>query len=378
MQDSITANECFRFEPPHFTLRATCRAFYGLIRILLVVFLCQPAARASAVPGHTAGSPHAVAPAMTSSPTTRPAVPDLHSPLLGRTASHPAWNLSVLLPFLVGTAAWGLNRLRIRIAVRELQGRLEERLDERERIARELHDTLLQGLFGLSLRLQAAVNQLADDNPVRSEITRALSHSDAIMQDGRERIKNLRGQRSESTTLLEALDMLGQDLQSISAAQFHLSADGSPKTLNPCAQEEITFIVREALSNAFRHSNASTIAVEVSFKPSHLRLRVHDNGVGIAHALLQSGGRENHWGLASMRERAGKLRGQLRLENRSKGGTQVDLHVPASIAYKPGPAGENRRTVPTRGIWSPGEAKPRDITSVSRDPGISGGIRLSA
>jgi signal transduction histidine kinase len=254
--------------------------------------------------------------------------------IISQATSYQAWCLRALLPIVGGIISWLFIRFRIRTALQELQGRLAERLDERERIARELHDTLLQGLFGLTLSLQFSVNQLADGDPLRDEITKALDRSDSMMRDGRERIMNLRARHSKSLCLPQALDVFGQHLQSFSSVQFHVSVDGSQRSLNPFVQEEITFICKEALSNAFRHSNASAILVGVAYHQGMLDIRIQDNGIGMEKTLLLAGGRENHWGLASMRERAKKMRGELTLQNTSEGGTEVYLRVPASIAYR--------------------------------------------
>jgi signal transduction histidine kinase len=254
--------------------------------------------------------------------------------IISQATSYQAWCLRALLPIVGGITSWLFIRFRIRTALHELQGRLAERLEERERIARELHDTILQGLFGLTLSLQFSVNQLADGDPLRGEITKALDRSDSMMRDGRERIMNLRSRHSKSLCLPQALDMFGQHLQSLSCVQFQVSVQGSLRSLNPFVQEEITFICKEALSNAFQHSNASAIVVGVAYHHSMLDIRIKDDGIGMEKTLLLAGGRENHWGLASMRERAKKMRGELTLENTSEGGTEVYLRVPAAIAYR--------------------------------------------
>jgi len=123
-------------------------------------------------------------------------------------------------------------------------------------------------------------------------------------------------------------------LQSISPVQFHVEVEGPAHPIDAYIHEEILLIGREALTNAFRHSGASAIAVEITYRFSAFHLRVHDNGCGIDKTVLAAGGRENHWGLANMRERAHKMHATLHVDVRNKGGTMVELRVPASVVYK--------------------------------------------
>jgi signal transduction histidine kinase/ligand-binding sensor domain-containing protein len=249
-------------------------------------------------------------------------------------AFYQTWWFRTFMAIAAAVVIWLLVRLRIRLVLRELQGRLAERLEERERIARELHDTLLQGLFGLMLRLQFSLDQLAEGNPVRVDITRALNQSDSMMQEGRERIKHLRASHIEGISLAQSLELFGQELQSISPVQFHVEVEGQAHPITAYIHEDILLIGREALTNAFRHSGASAISVEITYRFSALQLRVHDNGRGVDKSVLAAGGREDHWGLPNMRERARKMHAILHIEGRNKGGTTVELRVPASVVYK--------------------------------------------
>ena len=222
-------------------------------------------------------------------------------------AFYQTWWFRLLLVAAATFIVWLLIRLRLRVLFRDLQGRLAERLEERERIARELHDTLLQGLFGLMLRLQFSLDQLPEAHPVRSDMMKALAQSDLIMQDGRERIKNLRSGHLPLLELADALEDFGQQLQSVLPIQFEVLSDGQPYGIDPYVHDEIFMIGREALANAFRHSRASTIRMTVSYRLRGFQLQVQDNGRGIDHHFLESGMRENHWGLPNMQERARKL-----------------------------------------------------------------------
>jgi signal transduction histidine kinase len=244
------------------------------------------------------------------------------------------WFTALILLAAVALLSWVI-RLRIRSIAHQFQGRLAERVAERERIARELHDTLLQSLFGLTLRFHTAANRLAADDPAREALDEALKQSDRVMQEGRERVLNLRGRRSDSIDLANALAETGTQLRAIHPANFHVAVEGRPRPLDEIVQEEILLIGREALANAFSHSGAQDIVAEISYQPGALHVRVRDDGRGIHEGVLKAGYRSGHWGLPGMRERANKMRGELRVRSSSEGGTLIDLHVPANIVYRP-------------------------------------------
>jgi signal transduction histidine kinase len=168
------------------------------------------------------------------------------------------WCCSPLSPCL-----WWAIRLRIASIARQLQDRLAERVAERERIARELHDTLLQSLFGLTLRFHTAASRLPADDPAREALDEALKQSDRVMQEGRERVLNLRGRHTDSASLADALAETGNQLRAIHPANFEISVEGRPRPLDEIVQEEILLIGREALTNAFSHSGAQNIVAEI-------------------------------------------------------------------------------------------------------------------
>ena len=255
-------------------------------------------------------------------------------------AFYQTWWFTVLVLLACLALLWWAIRLRISNIARQLQGRLAERVAERERIARELHDTLLQSLFGLTLRFHTAANRLAPDDPAREALDEALKQSDRVMQEGRERVLNLRGRRLDSTGLAEALAETGHQLRAIHPANFQVSVEGGARPLDEIVQEEILLIGREALTNAFSHSGAQNIGVEIAYQPGALHVRVRDDGRGIDERVLKAGYRSGHWGLPGMQERANKMRGELRVHSSSEGGTVIDLQVPANIVYRArGPRG---------------------------------------
>jgi signal transduction histidine kinase/ligand-binding sensor domain-containing protein len=249
-------------------------------------------------------------------------------------AFYQTWWFIALVALAAAVLLWWGIRLRIASIARQLQDRLAERLAERERIARELHDTLLQSLFGLTLRFHTAASRLPIGDPARVALDDALQQSDKVMQEGRERVLNLRGRNTETISLVDALADIGNHLRAIHPAQFQVSVQGRPRPLDPIVQEEILLIGREALTNAFSHSGAQNIEAQVSYQSAALHLWVSDDGRGIDESVLKAGYRSGHWGLPGMRERANKLRGELRVGQRKDGGTQIDLQVPAAIAYR--------------------------------------------
>ena len=210
---------------------------------------------------------------------------------------------------------------------RERNLRLEERLTERSRIARELHDTILQGFLGASLQLDAAVEQVPADSPSKPLLSRALRLIHRVLDEGRDAIHGLRSSRIASMTLEQALSRIRDEFTPSSGVPFRIFVKGSPKPLKPVVQEQIYLIGREALVNALRHSKATSIEAEVEYLPRRLRVVVRDNGCGIDPQLVRPG-RDAHWGLTGMRERAGSISAQLRIRSRPGAGTEVEISVP--------------------------------------------------
>jgi signal transduction histidine kinase len=227
----------------------------------------------------------------------------------------------------------GLYRVRLRQAAARLNARLEERLAERERIARDLHDTLLQGFQGLILRFHDAMMMIPEPLPARQRMEAALDRADEVMAEGRDRVVNLHASFERSGDLAQSLARVGDDLASGSDVSVCVTVEGRVQKLDPVALDEIYCIAREAMMNAFRHAKGRTIEVEVDYGPRALRLRVRDDGRGIDPQILQSG-RPGHIGLAAMRERAERIDAQLDIVSGPDAGTEIELSVPASQAYR--------------------------------------------
>jgi signal transduction histidine kinase/ligand-binding sensor domain-containing protein len=226
-----------------------------------------------------------------------------------------------------------LYRLRMRHISIQVRSRLEERLAERERIARELHDTLLQGVQGLILRFHTAVEIMPASSPSKAIIESTLDRADELLSQSRARVKDLRDPAWQLVPLPEALVAEGEERARTLSIQFLVSADGASRDLHPIVREESFMICREALANAFEHAAATRIEVEVNYGQAELSVRIRDDGLGIEPDTLQGRGPEDHWGLLGMRERARRLSGSLEIWSTRKGGTEIELRVPAAVAY---------------------------------------------
>lgn len=215
---------------------------------------------------------------------------------------------------------------------RSMTARFEERVRERERIARELHDTLLQGTQALILSVQAVSTCLRPDDPMRGMLTDALRRADAVMTQVRDRIQNLRAAKGVAVDLAEALANAWQDLGG--ECELRIVVEGSSRELEADAGDEISLIGREALTNALRHSKAKVIEAQIVFCDDKLRLCVRDDGVGLDKEVLGAGSPAGHWGLSGMRERAQRLSGTLVIWSAPGAGTEIELTVPAASAYR--------------------------------------------
>ncbi len=235
----------------------------------------------------------------------------------------------------LATAAilWLLYLLRLQQATARVRGRLNERLVERERIARELHDTLLQGFSGLVLRFQAVMRHLPTEGPSREMMEKSLERADQILLEGRLRVRDLRSETTTPSSLAESLAICGEELSKDTPISFSLAVAGTPRSLATVALEEACLIGREALMNAFQHSNGSRIEAEITYDVASLKLRVRDDGSGIDQDILNEG-RAGHWGLLGLRERAQNIGGRLNIWSKTGAGTEIELTIPSKIAYR--------------------------------------------
>jgi signal transduction histidine kinase len=215
-------------------------------------------------------------------------------------------------------------------ATREMSVRLEERCKERARIARELHDTLFQGFFSASMVLETAVEQLPANSPSKSSLCRALQLMHRVIEEGRAALQGLRSPSIASASLEEALGDFRNEFP-FASAEFRVLVTGHHEKLNPTIQGQIYLIAREALANAFHHSNASRIEAEVEYLPAMLRVVIRDDGGGMDPQAVRL--RQNsHWGLLGMQERARNIGANLRIWSRRGLGTEVEVSIPSELA----------------------------------------------
>ena len=237
-------------------------------------------------------------------------------------------------------ALWALYRLRLHQIAREFNAQLEGRVDERLRVARDLHDTLLQSFQGLVPVFQTARNLLPGRSDRAAEVLDEGLHdaADAIVE-GRNAIQNLRAKPSLDPDLGSLLNAAGQELAQSpeaegSAPAFRVVVEGSRLPLAPLLRDEIYRIGREVLRNAFRHAHASRIEAEIRYDRDMFRLRIRDDGKGIDSSVLKEGARTGHFGLPGMHERAKSMGGRLKIWSEPGAGTEAELTVPARIAYE--------------------------------------------
>jgi ligand-binding sensor domain-containing protein len=227
-----------------------------------------------------------------------------------------AWWLRLSVALGSAIALFGLYRFRLGEVSRRLGVRFEERLAERTRIAQELHDTLLQGFLSASMQLHVAVDQLPPGSPEKPRLSHILDLMGRVIEEGRNAVRGLRSTYLDADDLEHAFSRLQQELGMDGGIRFNVLVAGPPRPLHPVIRDEVYRIGREALVNAFRHSGATTIEVELEYAADHLGLFVRDDGAGIDAEVLRSG-REGHWGLSGMRERAQGIGARLRVASRA-------------------------------------------------------------
>jgi signal transduction histidine kinase/ligand-binding sensor domain-containing protein len=245
------------------------------------------------------------------------------------------WFLWLCVVAAFGTL-WLLYLLRLRQIAQHIRTRLHERHMERERIARELHDTLLQSIHGLILRFQAVAETIPPTDRARMAMESALDRADEVLAEGRDRVLDLRASTQYSNDLPEAFSRIAEELARDHPAVFQLTIRGVEQVLDPLVRDEIFRIGREALLNAYHHGDAGTVEVEIDYSRDELRLCFVDDGRGVEAGVLEQGGRPGHWGLSGMRERAERIGGRLSIWSRPGAGTEVEFRMPAAAAYRPG------------------------------------------
>jgi signal transduction histidine kinase len=250
----------------------------------------------------------------------------------------PAWYQTNWFRLLCVAATlfvlWSLYQLRLRRVAAFYRGRMEERLAERERIARDLHDTLLQSVQGLILKFHAIAQRIPVIEPTRQEIEKALDFADQVLIEGRDRVRHLRTATIGFGELPKAFQRVVEEVAPNRVSSFKTVVEGTVLELHPILREEIYSIGREALINALTHSESRNIEAEIIYESHEFRVRIRDDGIGIDPEVLKKGGRADHWGLQGMRERAERIGADLDVWSRPGSGTEVELRIPAATAYR--------------------------------------------
>ena len=252
----------------------------------------------------------------------------------------PAWYQTRLFQ-----AAWvaafllllaGLYRLRLRQVTRKFDLRMEERVGERTRIARDLHDTLLQSFQGVLLKFSALSYKLPENSEALADLEDAIDRARDAITEGRDAVQGLRQSTLIPNDLACSIGAIGEELadEQTETSGFRIHVEGASRDLPPLVRDEVYRIAIEALRNAFRHSEATEIEVEIRYDLRRFTMRVRDNGKGIDPQVIESGGRAGHHGLPGMHERARLAGGALAVWSRPGAGTEIELTISAAIAYR--------------------------------------------
>jgi len=238
-------------------------------------------------------------------------------------------------------------RIRLRQVTKRSNQRFQERLAERTRIAQELHDTLLQGFVSASMQVHVAADRLPDDSGAKPTLTRAMELMREVIEEGRNAVRGLRSSHSPSLDLEQTFARIQQEVISGQHAgqdvKFRVIVDGEPRALHPVLRDEVYRIGREALINAFRHAHAEHIEIEIKYSTKRLSILVRDDGCGIDPEVVRVG-REGHWGLRGMQERADRIGARLHVMSSGSAGTEIELIVPGNVAFpKPNLKAESRK-----------------------------------
>jgi len=235
--------------------------------------------------------------------------------------------------FIAAFFGWAITR-------RIVELRLEERVSERTRIARELHDNLLQSLHGLMFEFQAARNMFHKrPEEALQALDCAITGTEQAIAESQDAIEDLRSPATAEDDLAQLIKITGEDLAALRSRDhdsptFGLTVEGQQRELTPAIGDEVYRIAREVLRNAFRHAQARRIEAEVLYDEDQLRLRVRDDGKGMDQQVLEKGRRPGHWGLPGVRERARQIGAKLDVWSEAGAGTEVQLAVAASVAYR--------------------------------------------
>ncbi|WP_232493249.1 sensor histidine kinase [Novosphingobium kaempferiae] len=243
-----------------------------------------------------------------------------------------SWAFKVLCGLVILVLGWIGYSIRVRTVAKRIRMRMADRIGERERIAREIHDTLLQSVQSVTLRFHLAVDEMSATEPIKPSLSEAIDQADRVIAEGRDRVRNLRPLSRAATFEAELHDIIERQAFD-SSVNIGLHVSGHSRPLDPLAFDELTQIASEAIFNIWRHSEARQIDVQISYGTPFC-LQFIDNGVGIDRAVADAGQRPGHFGIPGMRERTEKLNGKFSIGRRLTGGTELIIAVPGTIAYE--------------------------------------------
>ncbi|GAA0547769.1 signal transduction histidine kinase [Rhizomicrobium palustre] len=238
----------------------------------------------------------------------------------------------ISIALLLLALLWFAYSLRLRAVANRIRAQMNERRDERERITRELYDTLLQSVQGLIMRFSNIAQDITTIPSTHREMIDALDSADAIIIEGRDRVHALH-QWSDTRSLSDLVRRTAERLLRPEKVETRVVIEGSQRDVYPAVTDELLRITDEALFNIAHHAQARNVTIAIIFGPKALTLRIIDDGIGIAPAIVAQDGVTGHFGLVGMRERAAKIGGQLAITPGLTRGTQVEVTVGAEIAY---------------------------------------------
>ncbi len=224
------------------------------------------------------------------------------------------------------------HRAQLRKLTRDLNSRFEERLDERIRIAQNLHDTLLQGVLSASMKLHVAVERLPDDSQVKIPLNQVEELMVQVIEEGQKTVLGLRSITSDYLDLEQAFARVPNELALREQIAYRVVVDGKPRLLHPLIRDEVYRIGRDALVNAFHHSRTRNVEVQLKYAARQLRIVVRDDGSGI-DPQASGPGSDRYSELRGMRERAEKIGARLKVNRDELKGSEVELSVPGKVAF---------------------------------------------
>jgi signal transduction histidine kinase/ligand-binding sensor domain-containing protein len=243
-----------------------------------------------------------------------------------------SWLFLVLCAALAVFLLWLAYRMRLAQVAARIRRGFEERTSERERIARELHDTLLQSVQGLVLRIQSVANKMPADGALRTHLESALKRADEVIAEGRSRVQDLRLAHA-SEDLPELLRSRAVETGFDPAIPIRIVVEGKPRPVHPLVSAEIVRVADEALFNVARHAKATSVQITIRFANRRLAVEIRDDGVGIGREVLEKGQKPGHFGLVGMRERIERIGGNLAVDSQPGMGCAVTMTIPERSAF---------------------------------------------